>query len=221
MEFTGERVVPDKTPQEIYKEHIDRYIFAADFACGNDVLDVACGTGYGVDYIAGAGAKRAVGADVSIEAVKYAQNRFGMDRGRCFTCSDGVCLPFACNSFDVVVSFETLEHISKYNEFMVECKRVLKEEGVFICSTPNKRIFSPDAEKPPNTFHVKEFWPEEFRNLLQRHFADVTLYGQCDVTLKNNSVERDRGVHSFQDDECISSAYIIAVVRKNNRSCVR
>jgi SAM-dependent methyltransferase len=219
MEFTGERVVPDKTPQAIYDEHIYRYMFAAGLTQRKKVLDVACGTGYGLSYMAEKGAGEAVGVDLSWKAVGYARERFGGERRISFICADGTRMPFADDSFDVVVSFETIEHIRKYGRFLSECRRVIKEGGSIICSTPNRRIFSPNLAKPINTFHVKEFWPDEFHRLLSRYFTQVTFYGQCDVRLADNSVDRsDYGVHGFKDDERTSSGYIIAVARKRAKS---
>jgi O-antigen biosynthesis protein len=219
MEFTGERVVPGKTPQTIYDEHIYRYIFAASLAENKVVLDVACGTGYGGGYMVEKGAAEVVGVDISMLAVDYAQERLGRNNKASFICADAIRLPFVDNAFDIVVSFETIEHIRQYRKFLTECRRVLKENGLLICSTPNRKIFSPSLAKPINTFHVKEFWPEEFYHLLRRYFADTTLYGQCDVKLADNSVDRTNYyVHDFNDDELISSAYIIAVARKQTKS---
>jgi len=214
MEFTGERVVPGKTPRDIYLEHINRYVFATSWVQNKSVLDVACGTGYGVHYLVKKGARRAVGVDISIEAMNYAQDRFGEDRRVSFICADGTKLPCVDNFFDVVISFETIEHIRQYRRFLLECRRVLKENGLFICSTPNRRVFSPHIGKPLNPFHVKEFWPEEFYRLLCRYFVDVTLYGQRDVNLVENSVDQNYEVYSFKDNELVQSAYIIAVARK-------
>jgi ubiquinone/menaquinone biosynthesis C-methylase UbiE len=219
MEFTGERVVPGKTPQTIYDEHIYRYIFAAGLTENKVVLDVACGTGYGVSYMAEKGAGKVVGVDISMIAANYARERFSKDNQVSFVCADAIRLPFLDNVFDVVVSFETIEHIRQYRKFLAECRRVLKENGLLICSTPNRRIFSPNLGKPVNTFHVKEFWPEEFYRLLSRYFAHITLYGQCDVKLADNSVDRTNYyVHDFNDNEFISSAYVVAVARKLTKS---
>jgi len=214
MEFTGERVVPGKTPPEIYKEHIDRYVFAVTLSQGKDVLDVACGTGYGVGYLAGKGARTATGVDSSLQTMVFARDWIG-DQGRTgLLCADGIRLPFPENTFDMVVSFETLEHIKEYTCFVEECSRVLRDGGMMVCSTPNRRVFSPDIETPINPYHVREFWHGEFLELLSRYFHEVDLYGQCDVTLADNSVERDRGVHEFRDNETVSSGYIIAVAKK-------
>ena len=219
MEFTGERVVPGKTPQTIYDEHIYRYIFAAGLTEDKVVLDVACGTGYGVGYLADKGSSEVVGVDISMEAVDYARERFSKDNKASFICADAVRLPFLDNAFDIVVSFETIEHIRQYRKFLAECRRVLKDGGLLICSTPNRRIFSPNLAKPINTFHVKEFWPEEFYRLLRTYFVNIALYGQCDVKLSDNSVDRaNYSVHDFNDDELISSAYIIAVAKKQTKS---
>jgi SAM-dependent methyltransferase len=139
---------------------------------------------------------------------------YGDRGGTAFLCADGVRMPLCKEAFDVVVSFETLEHIRPYRGFLAECKRVLRDNGTLVCSTPNRRLFSPNIQKPLNPFHVHEFWPEEFRELLSNYFSDISLYGQCDVTMADNSVERDRGVHEFTDNEQISSGYIIAVAKK-------
>ena len=129
MEFTGERVVPGKTPEDIYREHTDRYVFAGDLVRGLDVLDVACGTGYGVRCMLDTGARRVTGVDLSEEATRYARERFA-DGGGHFARAHAVRLPFADGSFDAVVSFETLEHIRAYGRFLAECRRVLVNGGV-------------------------------------------------------------------------------------------
>ena len=218
MEFTGERVVPGKTPPEIYREHIDRYIFAGGYIKDKDILDVACGAGYGIDHMIKAGARSAIGVDISMESTRYAKDWYDSGNGVCFICADGINLPFVDNVVDIITSFETIEHVEQYDRLLAEFNRVLKVDGLLICSTPNKRIFSPNDEKPPNTYHVKEFWPDEFEELLRGTFSDVTLYGQCDVNFSDNSVERDRGVHEFVDNEILSSGYVVAVAKKGIRS---
>jgi hypothetical protein len=100
---------------------------------------------------------------------------------------------------------------------LFECRRVLRKNGLFICSTPNRRVFSPSVDKPPNPFHIKEFWPEEFCSLLCRYFVDITLYGQRDVNLAEKSADQNCRVYSFKNSELIQSAYIIAVARKQDK----
>ncbi len=214
LKYTGERLVPDKSPQEIYQEHIERYIFAVDYTKDKIVLDVACGTGYGITHISKHGALAAVGVDFSMESLSYAGQRYGKHAPVSLVCADAIRLPFGDNSFDVIVSFETIEHLSQYPSFLEESRRLLNNDGLFICSTPNKKIFSPNVSKPPNPFHVIEFMPEEFSLLVRRYYTDITIYGQCDVNLLDNSVKRNCGVRSFNDNELVSSAYMIVVARK-------
>lgn len=71
LEFTGEFVVPNKTPYATYQEHINRYVFASNFVKDKTVLDIVCGTGYGSSYLARKGAKRVLGGDISKKAIEY------------------------------------------------------------------------------------------------------------------------------------------------------
>ena len=183
LQFTGEYVVPGKTPYIMYEEHTSRYVFAGAFVKDKIVLDIACGTGYGAYYLLGKGAKYLVGIDISSGVIDYATRKYAGVRKLCFARADAISLPFPDTCADIIVSFETIEHLEDQARFLSECKRLLKSDGLFICSTPNKKISSPYSEKPINPFHVKEFYPAEFSDLLCRQFSSVNLYGQCDVNL--------------------------------------
>ncbi len=76
---------------------------------------------------------------------------------------------------DVVVSFETIEHLSAPLEFLQECRRVLKNRGTLICSTPNHRVYSWHGANP---FHVREYSSREFVSILRGLFSEVSAYGQ-------------------------------------------
>ena len=81
-------------------------------------------------------------------------------------------------SIDIIVSFETIEHIEIYANYLQEMHRVLKEDGIFIISTPNKKFSSPNTEKPVNPYHHIEFYLENFKRILSKHFSAFTMYGQ-------------------------------------------
>ena len=189
LKFTGERAVPDKTPYAIYQEHINRYVFASRFIKNKIVLDVACGTGYGSDYLIKNGAKKVIGVDISDDAINYVKNAYEK-QNLIFMQGSATNLPFQDESFDIIVSFETIEHLKEYEKFLIGCRMVLKDGGLFICSTPNKRISSPHTEKPLNPFHVKEFYHEEFYELLNEYFTNVDLYGQRDISLIKRRIVR-------------------------------
>lgn len=193
LEFTGEYVVPGKTPYAIYQQHLNRYVFAGVFVKNKIVLDIACGTSYGAYYLLGKGAKYLVGIDISSDIINYATRKYAGVGKLCFIRADAISLPFPDSYADIIVSFEIIEHLEDQEEFLSECKRVLKSDGLFICSTPNKKVSSPYTEKPEkpvNPYHVKEFYPNEFSDLLCRHFGNVNLYGQCDINLVRRKVSR-------------------------------
>lgn len=171
-----EVLVPNETPYESFQEHVNRYAFASNFIKDKVVLDIACGTGYGTSYLSGKGAKIIVGGDISKDYLKYAKHHYNK-KGLYYIRLDAVDLPFIDECFDVIISFETIEHLSEYMRFLEECKRVLKAGGIIICSTPNKRIFSPH-QKVSAPVHVQEFYLEEFHDLLREYFTNISLYGQ-------------------------------------------
>lgn len=181
MKFSLERIVPDTEycgpHTKIYLEHSARYEFTRKFVAGKKVLDVACGTGYGSKILHNCGASEVYGGDISKEAIIYAQKKFSNSFIN-FHVVDVSRLPFPENSFDCVISFETIEHITKYKEVIKDFHRILKKNGLLIISTPNKDITSKGSDKAENIFHVKEFTKEEFLQLLGQYFPDVTLFSQ-------------------------------------------
>lgn len=155
----------------IDSEHQARYRWAARIVAGREVLDVACGVGYGLEIYAAAGATAVTGADVNPEAVAAAGERYGEHAS--VVEGDLRELPFADASFDVVTCFETIEHIEGAERGFAELRRVLRPEGVLVISSPN-----PDVYVGGNEHHVHEFRPAELAEAVGEHFANVTGYEQ-------------------------------------------
>ncbi len=173
----GERMVPDLDREGlIYVEHVVRYRFAAQLVEGKRVLDVACGAGYGCATLSNAGAAEVVGVDRAAAAVEYAHRRYG-GMGRRFLACNATQMPFAAGSFDVVISFETLEHLGEQARFVDEVRRVLGDDGLFVLSTPN-RLRYPKG----NPFHVHELDDVEFEAFLRGRFRHVELLAQDNWT---------------------------------------
>lgn len=164
-----------RAPQVNYleRQHIMRYIFAGKFLRPADIaLDVACGCGYGTHYLSQlARSGRIYGVDTSEDALKQAGRYKDRDNLE-YIPGDALSLPFRNATFDAVVSFETIEHLEDYHAFLAEIKRVLRPEGVFICSTPNKAY----SLHPP--YHRHEFYPEEFYTLIENYFPNAKRYYQ-------------------------------------------
>ena len=175
IEFTGERFIPG-TRGEIWVEHWHRYHFAARWARGRKVLDVACGEGYGAALLA-RHAAHVTGVDLAAEAIAHARRTYAGLANAEFVEAPCTRLPLADASFDVVVSFETLEHIAEQEAFLAEAARVLKPEGVLLLSCPNRLEYS-DKRDFANEFHVKELYRAELAALLAARFPEASWYGQ-------------------------------------------
>ena len=175
LPFTGERFIPG-TRGEIWIEHWHRYHFAARWAAGKRVLDVACGEGYGSALLA-RHAARVTGVDISEEAVAHARKAYEALGNVEFACAPCTRLPLDDASIDLAVSFETIEHIAEQAEFLDELARVLAPGGVLVLSCPNKLEYS-DKRGFANEFHVKELYREELEALLAARFPVAEWYGQ-------------------------------------------
>lgn len=174
LEFTGERFTPECV-REIFYEHWHRYAWAARLVAGLDVLDCACGEGYGSRLLA-ASARSVAGVDVDDETIAHARRRYAEGNIE-FRVADALSLPYADDTFGAVVSFETLEHLAAHDELLAEFRRVLAPDGFLVLSSPDKKTYSDDTGFE-NEFHVRELYRDELEALLGRHFPNFRLYGQ-------------------------------------------
>jgi len=174
LEFTGERFTPECI-REIRYEHVHRYAFARPLVAGRQVLDAACGEGYGSALLASS-ASRVTGVDLSAESIDHAQRRYRSANLE-FRVADCLALPFPDDGFDCVVSYETLEHLSNHDGLLREFRRVLRPDGCLVLSSPDKAVYT-DKLKNRNEFHRRELYRAEFEALLRAHFPAFRLYGQ-------------------------------------------
>jgi len=140
------------------------------------VLDIACGTGYGTFELAGITSGEVFGGDIDADAIASCKEKWQAVNLQ-YQYMDGTALPFENGKFDVVVSFETIEHTTQYKGMLRELARVLKKSGKLILSTPNINVLSPGGVIK-NKFHTQEFTKEELKGLLSEHFTDIQLFGQ-------------------------------------------
>ncbi len=173
LQPTGERLIKEFAGS-IVCEHLHRYALAAEFTPGRDVLDIACGEGYGSMQLAHQ-ARSVVGIDISPDTIAHACHCY-KHPNLSFLVGNCVNIPLQSASIDMVVSFETLEHFDQHREFLSEIKRVLRPGGLLIISSPDKKTYS-DRSGQKNPFHVKELYHKEFAQLLNSFFPH-TLFGK-------------------------------------------
>lgn len=175
--FTGERFVPG-CAGEIAYEHWHRYAFARQFAKGKRALDAACGEGYGAALL-GTIAEAVVGVDIDGASIEQAAARYAAATHVRFVEGSCTSLAFPASSFDVVVSFETIEHLDAGDQprMLAEFARVLRPDGVLVISSPNKRLYS-DARNYVNEFHRHELYREDLEKLLVASFPAQRWFHQ-------------------------------------------
>lgn len=158
-------------------EHQHRYNEALKLTGKKDtVLDIACGTGFGTDALAIHSNGQVIGGDIADDAVKECMENWKRPN-LFFKTMDGTQLPYNAEYFDTIVSFETIEHTSSYQQMILEFKRVLKAEGQLIISTPNATVSSPNGIIR-NPYHTQEFTYRELKNILESQFSKVSIAGQ-------------------------------------------
>ncbi len=168
----------------IENEHLARYRFAAQLAKGKQVADIACGTGYGTKMLALSGAHSVHGMDLSEDAVAFCKEHNHAPNAIYSVANAQKLTAIQDSAFDIVVSFETIEHLSDVEAYLDEMARILRPGGTFLVSTPDRRISSVlyfFFGHPANKYHVREYNQRELLNLLSRRFHIIARYGQAFV----------------------------------------
>jgi 2-polyprenyl-3-methyl-5-hydroxy-6-metoxy-1,4-benzoquinol methylase len=160
----------------LYLMHMCDYLRAQQLVADKDVLDLGCNNGYGTGVL-GARCRRIVGVDVSPTAISRAKLKY-QSVNTSFQQVDGIVLPFADDSFDVITSFQVVEHLSDYQAYFGEICRVLRPCGVVLLTTPNACIRVLPGGRPWNRFHVHEFRPNELLQLVCGIFDFSQVVGQ-------------------------------------------
>lgn len=176
--WTGERLetfVGGDTRQE----HLHRYAMTLEMAAGKNILDIACGEGYGV-YLLSKKAAQVTGIDIDHATIEKARAKYKASN---ITFRQGSVLAIDAGNavFDMVTCFETLEHTEDHDKLLSELKRVLKPGGILFISTPEKANYS-DRTGYRNPFHKKELYGDEFRKLIALHFSHSVFFGQSSLS---------------------------------------
>ena len=174
LELTGERTLPD-VPAENYwfRRHLAVYEWVAERVRGREVVDMACGEGYGVEVLA-RHARRVTGVDANPEAHEHARLKYSRPGVR----FERELVERYAQPCDAVVFLQTIEHVQDPETVLVHFRELLRPGGAAYVSTPNLLTLAPaGAEKSDNPWHLKEYRAEEFRALCASVFGRVELYG--------------------------------------------
>ncbi len=156
-----------------------RYRFARDFCKDKKVLEVACGGGMGLGYLAKV-AKKVVGGDKDKDILKHPLERYeGKDKIKIEE-FDAQNLPFEDKSFDVVILYEAIYYLPEPEKFVSEAHRVLRDNGVLLICTANKDW----ADFNPSPYSKKYFSAPELYSLVNQKFSQVQLFGAFPVSKK-------------------------------------
>lgn len=163
------------------------------------VIDVGCGHGYGSDYLAKV-AESVTGVDSDPEAIAFALRNYAR-RNLAFKLMDVSTLELLGDLFDTAVSFEVIEHLNEPRAYLSSVSKTLKNGGYFYLSTPNRKYterFYVD-DRPPNRFHVREYYPEEMEHLLEGFFTIKGVFSQLSTTGLEAIVEaRTQQMRNYQ-----------------------
>jgi len=174
LRLTGERTLPD-VPAENYwfRRHLAVYEWVAERCKGRDVVDMACGEGYGVDVLASR-ARLVTGVDANPEAHEHARLKYTRPGVRFVR----DLVENHSEPCDAVVFLQTIEHVAAPAALLRHFRDMLRPGGVAYVSTPNLLTLAPPgAGKSDNPWHLKEYRAEEFRALCASVFSDVELLG--------------------------------------------
>lgn len=238
LEFTGERVVPGKSPADLVEEHRARYEFAMGFVREMNVIDIGCGSGYGSAML-GTVSKRVVGIDISEDAIRSAKENYASGNVE-FRTGDVINMEFGDNEFDAGVCFEVIEHIENPVKMLEEAGRIITDGGIFIASTPNGVV---KVSSQRNPYHVREYSLDQFRTMLEDCFKPdkwnieifgqfikgktyarfgvamknifLTMKGAMGVKPKSKSVNTEKSLvsYEFRNEHAELAEYLIAVVK--------
>lgn len=185
--------------------HLARYEFCERFVRGMKVGDIACGTGYGSGILSEYGAGSVIGIDISEDAVSYAKERYG-SKNVDFIVASADSTELESESLDVLVSFETIEHLPENVDLLTEFYRLLKPSGVLIISTPN--------DWPLTAHHLRRYNYSTFRNELRSYFQIEQFYNQNSGTGSIYNHNCKKGIIPTSSSNKNLAECYIAVCRK-------
>ena len=206
FEMTAERIIP-----ELYRESVEQWVlflkhkYAYEIAQsiikeGMNVLEIGCGDGYGANMLADSGA-RITALDIDTPTINFARHKYKKDN-LSFDTYNGKDIPFQDHSFDLILSFQVIEHVSDIDSYFHVISQLLKPQGIFLITTPNRSYRLTEGQHPWNPFHITEYNKESIEKLAQKHLPEFRIYSiTADQEVLNIEKERCRPMRSDYNDK--------------------
>lgn len=175
IDWDGERLNPSNSNIDSAANHIIRYQFAKPYLKGA-VLDAACGAGYGTYLLSKDFDGTVHGIDIEKSAITWASEFYSDQRNLEFSTRDIYSMGFEDETFDVVTSFETLEHLPELDGYFSELKRVTKNGGLIVFSVPD--YTTNNGAGNLNKYHLNELTFAQFKSYLDHYFSDQSYFVQ-------------------------------------------
>lgn len=196
-------ISPEKFERPFFLKHFIPYGFVKDFVKDKVVLEIGFGDGYGSFHLSKY-AKKVYAIDLFEKNVTLAKEKYKNSNLEYIT-MDGCDLKFKDRSFDIVISFQTIEHIPRqlHEVFLNEAKRVLVKDGIFVLTTPNlEKLRKKNKPHPKNPHHDMEFTYDTLKRLLHKHFIIVKMHG-IDYSARQRFFRKIKSIgffHYFPDN---------------------
>lgn len=214
----GERM--DANRKDLFKPdrcdfHLDRYELASNYIKDNmKVLDVASGTGYGANLLKNkVNTINICGVEIDSFAAEYANFVYGQNNNIKYLEGSILSLPFKNENFDIVTSFETIEHVEDDRAQIKEVLRVLKKGGLYILSTPNawsKHLFG------KTKYHVRDYDYKSITELLKEYCSVLECYNQNSGSITPFNHKQKRGViKTTEENNHLAECFIL--ICQNNK----
>ena len=162
----AERWIKGFMQENTETEHLNRYKYALNFVKEKDVLEMACGSGFGCYYLLNEGnANSVTGVDLDFDAIRYGNHRYKDKNITRFV--DDATVFSSEKKYDIITCFETIEHVQDYKLLIQNLHKNLKDNGVLLISTPITKITN---QTPNNKYHVIEWNFSDFHKLFESLF---------------------------------------------------
>lgn len=167
----------------LYLKQRKAYEFTSRYCAGKKILDYGCGSGYGT-YLLASCSESVLGMDISKEVIEYCSKTYANNNLSYRIIEDIDRLSFRDGEFDIITSFQVIEHIPNVKKYLRELSRILSPSGVLLISTPNKKYRLLPFQKPWNEEHLREYYMKEFKKELKTVFPIVDIlavYGKPEI----------------------------------------